>query len=146
MNPVNWIASARQDVLEIVDYIASDAPINAAKVLERLEARAASLNRFPERGRVTPELRHLGITSIRELIENPWRIVYEFSGSEVLIVGVLDSRRDLQSMLLERLLRLGETVPKPHRDWTLDEINAEISVSRRERGQRKRRVEKPRPK
>ncbi len=146
MNPVKWIASARQDVLEIVDYIASDAPINAAKILERLEARAASLNRFPERGRVTPELRHLGISSIKELIENPWRIVYEYSGSEVLIVGVFDSRRDLQSMLLERLLRLGETVQKPHREWTLDEINAEISASRRERGQRKRRVGKPRPK
>lgn len=146
MRPVNWIASARQDVVEIVDDIASDAPMNAAKVLERLEARATSQDRFPERVRVTPELRHLGITSIRELIENPWRIVYEYSGSEVLIVGVFDTRRDLQSMLLERLLRLSETVQKPHREWTVDEINAEISASRRERRQRKRRVEKPRSK
>ena len=106
--PVIWSAAARQDVLDIVDYIAVEAPMNAAAILARLQARAASLDHFPGRGRITPELHHIGITSIRELTEKPWRIIYEYSGddSAVLIIGVFDTRRELQALLLERLLRL----------------------------------------
>lgn len=135
--PVTWTAAARDDVLEIVDYIATHSPINAGKILDRLEARAASLDQFPGRGRISPEVRHLGITSIRELIENPWRIVYEYSGQEreVLIVGVFDGRRDLQSVLLERLLRLSQEDEHGGREWTIDEINAEIAAARKERKQ-----------
>lgn len=92
------------DVLRIVDYIASDAPMDAERVLERLERSAASLNRFPERGRVVPELRDQGITTIREVIERPWRIVYEYDGTGVLVIGVFDGRRSLASILMERLL------------------------------------------
>lgn len=136
---VTWTAAAREDVLEIIDYIATHSPMNAEKILDRLEERAASLDQFPGRGRVSPEVRHLGITSIRELIDKPWRIVYEYSGKEreVLIVGVFDARRDLQSVLLERLLRLSEDDQRGGREWTLDEINAEIAVARKERKQRK---------
>ena len=142
--PVTWTAAARADVLEIVDYIATQAPMNAVKVLERLEARTASLDQFPGRGRVSPEIRRLGITSIRELIETPWRIVYEYSGQEreVLIVGVFDCRRDLQSVLLERLLRLTQEDERGGREWTLEEINEEIAAARKERKQGKRKPKK----
>ena len=40
----------------------------------------------------------------RELIEPPWRIVYRIESESVLVLGVLDGRRDLKSLLLERLV------------------------------------------
>jgi len=103
--PVVWSDPARQDVLGIVDYIASDSPMNAERILDRLEKRAATLDLLPERGRVVPELLMEGITTIRELIERPWRIVYEFDGQAVTVIGVFDSRRHLQSILMERFLQ-----------------------------------------
>ena len=103
---VIWSEPARLDVMAIVDYIANDSPINAENVLNRLEARVATLDQFPERGRVVPELQTEGITTIRELIERPWRIVYECDGRDVTIVGVCDGRRQLQSVLMERFLQM----------------------------------------
>ncbi len=41
----------------------------------------------------------------RELIEGPWRIVYRYDERSVFVVSVLDGRRDLSSLLLERLVR-----------------------------------------
>ncbi len=103
---VVWSEPARPDVLRIVDYIASDASLNAERILDRLEARAATLDQCPDRGRVVPELHVEGITTIRELIEGPWRIVYESDGKTVTVIGVFDSRRHLQSILMERFLQM----------------------------------------
>jgi hypothetical protein len=58
-----------------------------------------------QRGRIVPELRAVGVLHYRELMERPWRIVYRIGASHVLVLAVLDSRRDLQSLLLERLIR-----------------------------------------
>jgi len=108
MKPVRviWSEPAKMDVLGIVDFIATDTPAHAERSLARLEARAATLKRTPARGRVVPELRTQGITTIREVIERPWRIVYEFDGNTVTVIGVFDSRRNLESMLMERYLQM----------------------------------------
>jgi len=52
-----------------------------------------------------PELLHTGISQYRELISAPWRIVYKVASNQVFIIAVLDSRRDLQTVLLGRLAR-----------------------------------------
>lgn len=96
---------AKDDILSITDYIARDSAINADKVLDRLEHRVGTLATLPERGRVVPELQWHGISSVREVIEKPWRILYQIRASEVLIVAVYDGRRHLNDVLLERFLR-----------------------------------------
>lgn len=75
-------------------------------MLGRLEARAAALSTTPARGRKVPELAALDVHHYRELIERPWRILYRIEGDRVLVVAVLDGRRDLASLLIERLLRI----------------------------------------
>jgi plasmid stabilization system protein ParE len=96
---------AKVDILGIVDYIARDSVINADKVLARLEKRIRTLDLLPERGRVVPELQWHGMTSVREIFEKPWRILYQIKGGEVLVVAVYDSRRHLNDVLMERFLR-----------------------------------------
>ena len=102
---IRWTRTAQRDLDIVVDYIADDSIENALAVLDRLQARAESLATAAERGRVVPELRALDVHQYREVIERPWRIVYRIESESVLVLAVLDGRRDLRSLLLERLVR-----------------------------------------
>ena len=102
---IDWAITARDDLEEIAAYIAEDSPINALKVVERIEARAQSLATLPTRGRVVPELQWHGVVTFQELFERPWRLIYRIDGSTVYVVSVLDGRRQLEDLLLARFLR-----------------------------------------
>jgi len=102
---VLWARTARYDLDAIVTYIAAGSIENALSVLDRLQERADSLTTAAERGRLVPELRSIGVHQYRELIERPWRIVYRIAADSVMVLAVLDGRRDLESLLLDRLLR-----------------------------------------
>jgi len=94
-----------RDLEELVAYIAVDSPTNATRVLDRIERRAGSLESSPARGRVVPELAHFGMRTWRELVVRPYRLVYRIEGDTVTVLAVFDGRRDLEDVLLERLLR-----------------------------------------
>lgn len=102
---VAWTRTALRDLEALLDYIAADDPDAAARVLDRIEHRAGALESQSARGRVVPELREVGVLHYRELVERPWRIVYRVEGERVFVMAVLDSHRDLQTLLLERLVR-----------------------------------------
>lgn len=102
---VEWAVTARNDLETIAAYIAADSPINALKVVERIEARADTLSSLPMRGRVVPELRWHGVMSFQELFEKPWRLIYRIESQRVFIVSVLDGRRSLEDLLLDRFVR-----------------------------------------
>jgi plasmid stabilization system protein ParE len=102
---VLWTDTAIEDLGAIVDHIAADDVAAASAVLDRLQARAATLATLAARGRIVPELREIGITHYRELVERPWRLLYRMDAASVFVVAVLDSRRELDTVLLERLTR-----------------------------------------
>ena len=102
---VLWTDVARLDLQRIVAFIAEENPAEALAVLKRVEHRCQALVAFPERGRIVPELRAVDVRVYRELVEGPWRIVYRFDADRVYVTAVLDARRDLSSLLLERLVR-----------------------------------------
>jgi plasmid stabilization system protein ParE len=45
------------------------------------------------------------VPSYRELVEAPWRLIYRAEAERVIVIALLDGRRDLADVLLERLLR-----------------------------------------
>ena len=102
---VRWAEVAVRDLEELVGYIAVDSEPDATRVLERIEARAAALESSPARGRVVPELAHFGMRTWRELVVRPYRLVYRIEGDTVTVLAVFDGRRDLEDVLLERLVR-----------------------------------------
>ena len=77
----------------------------AKKIANKIKQKAQKLESFPSRGRWVPELQIAGIFVYRELIEKLWRIVYKIEQDTVYVNAVLDSRRDLEAILLQRLLR-----------------------------------------
>ena len=102
---IRWTSTARFDLEDIIEYIAQENVNATLDVLDRIENRAAKLADLTQRGRLIPELLDTGISHYRELIESPWRIIYRQIDQTVYIVAVLDSRRDLEALLLNRLTR-----------------------------------------
>ncbi len=102
---VEWTEVALADLEELLGFIEREDPSAARAVLQRLEQAAQRLERHPQRGRVVPELARFEIRLYRELIVRPWRILYRVGQRRVFVMAVLDGRRDLEALLLSRLLR-----------------------------------------
>ncbi len=103
---VDWAESADQDLARIVEYIANDSVIDALNVLARIKKQAEALKEFPKRGRVVPELASQGIYAYREKVVAPWRLIYRIEAEQVYVLTVVDSRRNLEDILLERLVEV----------------------------------------
>lgn len=102
---VEWADAARDDVRAIALHIARDSVANALAVADRIDRRAAALATLATRGRVVPELRRMSETRYREVIEEPWRIMYSVERRVVSIVAVVDGRRDVRVWLNQRAAR-----------------------------------------
>jgi len=101
---VFWTGVAESDLLDIVTHIADDSVETALEVLAEVRSRADALATTPSRGRIVPELHKQGILLYRELI-NPWRLMYRITGDSVAVMSVIDSRRNVEDVLLSRLIR-----------------------------------------
>ena len=101
---VVWTEVAARDVERIATRIAEDAPLRVDKIIDRIIDRGDALATMSHRGRTPPELRAIGDRTWLEVIESPWRILYRVVGDIVEIHAVLDGRRDLRDLLLDRLL------------------------------------------
>ena len=96
---------AADDLESIHDYIFNhDSPERAEYVVDKIEKVFDSLSLFPERGGYPPELLSVGIKEYREVFFKPYRIVYRIQNRKVYILLIADGRRDMQTLLLQRLL------------------------------------------
>ena len=100
-----WAKTAENDLRGIIESIAKDSPAQAVKILHQIKRATSSLYHSPNRGRIIPELQEQGVLQYRELIISPWRVMYRISGKTVLVLSVLDSRRNVEDILLERLIQ-----------------------------------------
>ena len=101
---VLWASVAENDLIDIIEFIAADNPTNALKILHKIKEKVSSLYSLPERGRLVPELQDQGILIYRELIVPPWRIIYRIAEMQIYILAVLDARRNIEDILLKRLI------------------------------------------
>ena len=102
---LTWTANAKSDLLNIVAYIKKDSPAIANDIYLKIRKKAHSSNFFPLKGRVVPELHKEGITLYRELISPPWRIIYKVGNDTVYIMAILDSRQNVEELLLQKLIK-----------------------------------------
>lgn len=100
-----WTEVARGDLHRILDFIGAEAPLNAQKVADRIDALADSLESFPGRGRVVPELARHGLVEWLEVGSPPWRLVYRVQKRTVYVVALVEGRRRLEDLLFERLVQ-----------------------------------------
>ena len=101
---VNFTKTAKNDLKEIINYISTNNPMNAFKILKRMDDKIKSLDHFPERGGYVPELLKNNIKDYRQLVESPWRIIYKIEKEVVNVLLIIDSRRNTQDILVEKIL------------------------------------------
>jgi plasmid stabilization system protein ParE len=99
-------SAASDDLAALLHYAMANAGADAAVALDKtIDAALGSLETLAHRGRVVPELQVRGITTYRELVRAPHRIIYRVIGDEVWVLAVVDARRDLHALLYERARR-----------------------------------------
>ena len=102
---VVWAHVAEIDLKEIVEYISLDRPQAALKTLRKIKDKVSDLCAIPERGRIVPELQSQGVLQYRELVIPPWRLIYRILDRTVVILSVIDSRQNVEDILLKRMIR-----------------------------------------
>ena len=101
---VKWTAPAREDVNEIIEYISKTNISYAVKILDKIETAVKNLGSFPERYRIVPELEKYGYFLYRDIIVEYWKIIYKIENNLVYIMLVIDSRRNLDDILLKKMI------------------------------------------
>jgi toxin ParE1/3/4 len=87
---LQWTETAKNDLIEIRRYIATDNAIAAKSWIEHLKTKARNKVHSTLAGRKVHEL---SCDDIREVIEGNYRIVYHVQSKEVSISTVFESRR-----------------------------------------------------
>ena len=95
---------AEIDINEIVSYYLQKNKDVALELYKRIKNRILELDNLPNKGRIVPELDKNGIHEFRELIEGNYRIVYSIHEMRVHILAVVDSRRNLDDILINKVI------------------------------------------
>lgn len=103
------LKSALADIESIYEYIElNDSEAKANFVLEEIENKINSLGNLPSRGRQVEELSSQGLNNfnIRQISFKPYRVIYRIENDMVIVLLVLDGRRDLDDLILSRMMNL----------------------------------------
>lgn len=97
--------AAARDLESIHAYISeSDSPASADRILVEMSKVGERLETFPDRGSRPRELLALGFVDFRQIVIKPWRVVYRIAAQRVFILLIADGRRDMRTLLAQRLL------------------------------------------
>ena len=103
--PVRLAQAASLDLIEVVEFIKRDRPDAARKIGRGFLTEASRLRRNSRQGKVVPELLEKGIADYRQLVVSSYRLIYAIRTEFIDVVAVIDSRRDVQAAVLQRLIR-----------------------------------------
>jgi len=101
---VLWTKNAQFDLELIIEYIKTNSFDMAKKIFFEIQNECKNLYYFPQRKRIVPQLQQIGILKYREIIHKRWRIIYKIDNKKVYILLVVDSSRNLEDILFQRLI------------------------------------------
>lgn len=90
--PLRWTEQAAEQLGSIAEYISLTSPVYAEQVVERIVARLRQAQAFPASGRRVPEA---GGREVREVIQQPYRILYRASPTALEVLAIVHGRQDL---------------------------------------------------
>ena len=101
-----WLTRGAQIDLEaLYGFMKDNRSADQADVLlDRLLAAIETLEISPLRGSVPKELDALGIREFRQILVEPYRLIYRVGGMTVFVMVIADGRRDMQALLERRFL------------------------------------------
>lgn len=100
-----WSKNASLDLIEIVSYIKNYSGNKIAKgIYTKIKSEVEYIVDFPKAGIVVPELVDIGITNIYQIIVSPWKIYYKVIENRILVLSVIDGRRNLEEILYKKII------------------------------------------
>ena len=96
---VHWTNTAIKHLLTIYEYIAQDSPVYAQRMVDRLTRRSEQVAAFPLSGRMVPEYE---AEDVREVIEKPYRLIYQIKPDQVDVLAVLHSAQLLSPKTMSK--------------------------------------------
>lgn len=87
-----WSPLAANRLEEIFEYISNDNPIAAEKLVENIFKKIETLTKYPERGRIVPEI---GRNEIREIFEKEYRIIYRIDKKRISVLTIRNFKQNL---------------------------------------------------
>ena len=102
------LASAKVDLSQLRSYLLknfSDSVWHAT--YSKLKESIRSLASFPYLGAILPELADLQMNGYRQLICGMNRIIYEVRADTLYVHMIIDTRRDMKTHLMQRLVQAG---------------------------------------
>ncbi len=94
MAKIIWTQTALADTNAIAEYISLDSVFYAKQFVERIFLAANKLERYPEIGKIVPEL---PAHNYREILFRKYRIIYRIDPTDVYIISVHHSSRLLSN-------------------------------------------------
>ena len=91
---VFWTDRAFDQLLQIREHLMLTSEIYAERAVDRLVSRSEQLEAFPHSGRRVPEY---GRDDVRELIEQPYRLIYRVGPVRLDVLAVIHGHRSLPS-------------------------------------------------
>ena len=102
---VIWTKNAELDLELIIEYIKINSINIAKEIFFEIKQETNKLHTLPQRKRIVPEFQQIGIVKYREIIYKRWRIVYKIDEEKVYVLIVVDSSRNLEDILFQRLIK-----------------------------------------
>ena len=93
---VHWTNNAIANLIDIYEYIAHDSPVYAKRVTDMMTRRSEQIAYFPMSGRIVPEY---DADDIREIIENPYRIIYRIKPNQIDVLAIIHCSQHLPELL-----------------------------------------------
>ncbi len=98
---------ADNDLEEIFNFVADNDSYSAAyNLISELQTLCGKLEAFPERGHKIPEITSTSSSRYLELHYKTYRIIYQITDNLVYIHAVIDGRRNVRDVLIQRNLRV----------------------------------------
>jgi len=95
---------AESDINDIIGYWIVKNRTFCFSLYDKLKSKISELGYFPEKGRIVPELEKNGIQNYKELIEGNYRIIYSINMDVVSVLSIIDSRRNLEEILIKKVI------------------------------------------
>ena len=104
---VVFLGEAVVDLTELKHYIIKKFSTRIwQNTYRKIKTAVKDLESFPEKGKIPPELAKLNLSQYRQVISEMNRIIYEIRQKIIYIHIICDTRRDMQTLLSKRLLRI----------------------------------------
>ena len=98
MAAVIWTENAKEDLKEILDYIALENRAAADRIVDRIYEHVKILEKHPLSGKVLSEFEHF---AYRQLVVPPCRIFYDVRQDKVFVLHILRFERILRLNRIE---------------------------------------------